>query len=270
MFNLINLFRALFERKGGGEEEQPEQSPYEQRQEELQAQSGDNVTFHNSTNISENYKDVLSDAINFYQSEFKTTPRADIAHAIFGDDSITGMTNLEPDETGQHPLYLKHLNQQDEEEARETATESEAVNWHPRNIGGTLSSTPVHELGHALYATFFPLNDTSSNADRKHDIDGETLVQEALKDVHATDDDAEEYMNDVSGYAVVGGAPETIAESLVDYYYNRDNAADLSKAIVRRLKAKGSMRAVEQTGGFDTRGTADNFIKNLRRYRVIQ
>lgn len=102
--------------------------------------------------------------------------------------------------------------------------------------------------------------------------------------------DAHKKVKEISGYASAGGknivaldsdekvSPfyssdnphEVIAESLADYYYNRDKAADLSKAIVKRLKKDSSTYGLRQAGGVGTGSDANKFVKNLRRYKAIQ
>lgn len=285
MFNFIDALKYLFSGGSNQEASQPEQ-----QQEQINAASGDNVRFAQGTDMSENYGNVLSDAVKFYQDEFKMTPRATIFNdpeALPGDEAFyaTGTATRFPDKTGQYAIDFRFLTEEDEESDKRMSSESEALGVHPKN-SGDIASTPVHELGHALFGTLFPENDTSSNRKGEYS-DGkfypkiaDDLYYDALSDLGVKYSDNEEdnaasnkeavkKTNEISKYA--GSNPaETVAEALVDFYYNRDNAADLSKAIVKRLKSEGSTYGLRQAGGFDLDSSADNFVKNLRRYRVVQ
>lgn len=263
-------------------EELQEMAASQERKEAINARSGDNIRFYDGTELSDNYKNTLMDAIKFYQDEFKVTP-----HATIGNDpdfldrrygsAVEGLTDLVSDSFGQYGVDLRNLKQSQEEAATLSAQEATKNEWSPKN-SGDMSMVPIHELGHVLFGTLFPINDTSSNRQgiyedgKFYPVVADDIYFNALGDLGVNDGDtkkAVEKTKEISGYANAN-PDETIAEALVDYYYNRNNAADLSKAIVNRLKSAGSMYGIKQTGGFDLDPSADNFMRNLRRYKVIQ
>lgn len=237
--------------------------------ENVTAKSGDNIRFQEGVRVSDNFTKALGDIVSFYQKEFKVTPNATIQ---YGKDKlpsgVSGSTFTMQDREGRVPVTLRNLAREDEEREKASNIESVSLNFSPKG-SDDIGSTSVHELGHALYSTLFPAKDTSSNASQKYNDLGEKLVKEALKDIGTKNDDEEATIEDISGYALAGPA-ETIAEGLTDYYYNRKNAAPLSQAIVKRLKSQGSLYGLKQQGAVDTSSSADNFIKNLRRYSVIK
>lgn len=260
-------------------EELQEMAASQEHKKAIDARSGDNIRFYEGTNPGKEYSDVLSDAIKFYQAEFKMTPHAIIDNSpeLLPSDNILGATTIFPDIEGQYSINFRHLSGKDAKEGEEVAKIGEVTGSHPKN-SGDIRNTPIHELGHALFGTLFPPDDTSSTRKGEY-YEGEfypvladDLYWDALNDIGVEDDDIEkqeEKTREISGYAWTNPA-ETVAESLVDYYYNRDEAAPLSKAIINRLKSAGSMYGIKQTGGFDLDPSATNFMKNLRRYRVIQ
>lgn len=264
-------------------EELQEMAASQERREAINARSGDNIRFYDGTELSDNYKNTLMDAIKFYQDEFKVTPHAtigsdpDYLDRRYGSNVAGTASLLGGDDFGQHEVNLRNLKQSQEEAATLSAQRSTKHEWWPKN-SGDISAVPIHELGHVLFETIFPGVDTSSTRQGIYE-DGEfypvladDIYFNALGDLGVNDGDtkkAVEKTKEISRYANTN-PDETIAEALVDYYYNRNNAADLSKAIINRLKSAGSMYGIKQTGGFDLDRSARNFIKNLRRYRVIQ
>ena len=277
------------------------------RRKAIEAVSGGNVNVGNATYLSDSYKNALTDAIRFYQNEFKVSPHANVRSFVdsFTPDELgdidprtRGMTTVNPDRTGQHDIALDDLTSGNEEKAEEETAEASETGWHPKNSIG-IANVPVHEFGHAIAGMLFEDN---ANEDRKlsgysEKNDQTKVVKDALRDIGADVSDegieissfgpfkeglsrhtkklsknydiARDAVKEISDYALTNPA-EAIAESLVDYYYNRDNAASLSKAIVNRLKSEGSMYGIKQTGAVDLAPSADNLLSNLRRYRVIQ
>lgn len=245
------------------------------RKNEVNAVSGDNIRLGEYADPSENYKNALVDAARFYQNEFKVTPHA----TLYNDpDNLPpdagGVTLLDEDKEGQYTVNLRNLTKWDENYDKNIADNSSLLHWHPKNSGG-ISNNIIHELGHALYGTLFPEKDTYST---KREYPVKKLYEDSLKDigVEPSSDKAKKATLKVSGYA--GDTERTgdiiphevVAESLVDYYYNRDQSAPLSKAIINRLKTEGSTYGIRRTGGVDLRPSASTFMSNLRRYKVIQ
>ena len=273
MFTFINMLRYLF--GGAGQQQESAEQP-EQTKEQIEASSGDNVKFYDGTEPSDNYKAMLSDAVKFYQQEFNMTPRVNIANdpEALPDENVSGTTSVYPDYAGQYDVNLRYLTKEGEKEEEEISRLGEATGFHPKN-SGHVGSIPVHELGHALFGTLFPRDDTSSNREGEY-YEGkfyptieDDVYYKALEDLKVSEDKDKEKTEEISGYAYDNPA-EAVAESLVDYYYNRDKAAPLSRAIIRRLKSAGATYATRQAGGFDLDPSASNFVKNLRRYRAIQ
>ena len=272
MQNFIDNLNSLLDDFKANESEYREildkENAAKERQNEISAGSGGNVTWVTPV-LSKNYADTLNDAIRFYQNEFKITPHAmvysDWEELNQAPGYTTGIT-FPADKTGQSPVNLRYMDEWGEKEGEQIAKESEAEHWHPKNAK-TIGDTPIHEFGHVLHDMLFPYEDTSSN---KSDMTYRNLTVDALTDLGVqNNDEAMEKVGEISEYAKDNPA-ETIAEALVDYYYNRNHSADLSKAIVKRLKSNSSTYGLRQAGGFDMDPSADNFIKNLRRYRVIQ
>lgn len=264
------------------------------RQEQVTARSGQNIQFpQGNIEMSDNYRKAMLDAVKFYQGEFGLTPHADINYdpdwlmEEFGD-TVLGATLWSQKPSGQYDVILRDFTKGDEPRAEEISSADEKTKWGAKG-SGNISHVPVHELGHVLYSTLFPVENTSAKSEdpfKSHTENLAKLVNASLKDVGADDgavsvdseggvrynEAATNKITEVSGYANAGGLDEVIAESLSDYYYNRDNAADLSKAIVRRLKSSGRTYGLRQMGSVDLSPTqgADDFVRNFRRYRVIQ
>ena len=245
------------------------------RQQQITNRSGGNINFPGkSAEISDNYKNAFMDAIKFYQGEFNVTPHADIYHdpTLF-DEKGGGLTLIEPNNNGQHDVVLRDMTESDEKRAKKMT---------PDGIG----YVPTHELGHALFNTLFPSYDTSSNSipegnsplqqtsstgnpqTEKNRANTLNLVKDAMKDMKTKKTWFEE-AEKITDYATKGPA-ETIAEALTDYYYHRDEAAPLSKAIVNRLKSKGALYGINQTGGVDLAPTQYGFFKNMRKYSPLK
>lgn len=245
------------------------------RQQQVTNRSGGNINFPNkSAEVSDNYKNAFMDAIKFYQGEFKVTPHADIYHdpTRFGDRG-GGYTLIEPDNNGQHDVVLRDMTKDDEKRAKKLTPEG-------------IDYVPTHELGHALFNTLFPSYDTSSNSIpednsplqqtsstgrprvERNRANALNLVHDAMKDMGTKKPWVEE-AEKITDYATKG-PEETIAEALTDYYYHKSKAAPLSKAIVNRLKSKGALYGINQTGGVDLTPTNYSFFKNLRKYSPLK
>ena len=284
MFDFIGLLRSIF---GGEDSNQNNESEQQNdvQQEDVNAYSGDNVRFAEGTEVSPNYANTLNDVVDFYRNEFNISPHATIYNEPQElPGNALGGTISPSDTEGQYHVNLRHAKESDEAEAKEYSEEGSESGFHPKNSSG-LANTPVHEFGHAVYSMLFPQEEEESDTiqpskQQTHYENSWGLVDDALKDmglVNRSNDDfddedyyekADENILDISRYAIAH-PHETVAEALTDYYYNRDNSADLTKAIVNRLKSRGYMYGLEQEGGVGKPG-ADNFIKNLRRYRVLQ
>lgn len=257
-----------------------------QRQDTVNAISGDNIRFYGNTELSDNYKNTLTDAIRFYQKEFNLIPHATIARdpqwlaEEYGEGAQGAAYPFENVVTGQHDVVLKNLTANDEDEVKEMENFSESVGWAPKNSKG-LSHVPVHELGHILYDMLVPKTEENEQAQ----IQSNKIYTDALKDMGVvdltkphTDKDREKGMEEVkkiSGYAgsEKGNMPNTdevVAEAISDYYYNRKDAAPLSKAIVQRLKNDSYTYGMRKAGEMNPYVSASTFMNNLRRYKVIQ
>lgn len=233
------------------------------KQQEVSARSGNNITMgakeRPMTGIGDKYTEVLKDAIKFYQGEFKVTPRANIISSPERlRRNVLGFTNMYNGKTGQYIVNLRNITDEDADYAREVANIAESIGWTPKNTHN-ISHTPVHELGHVLTYQLFP--------DEKSVY---KLYMDSLKDIGAdltSPSDIKAKTKEVSEYAT-SNPYEAVAESLVDYYSNRGKASRLSKAITKRMKNKGAMYGLTQSGGVADRG--ETFAQNLRRYSAIQ
>ena len=266
-----------------------------ERRGKIEGASGGNIKVNKNMVPSENYTNALVDAIRFYRNEFGVTPHANIAYdpdwliEKFGYN-IGGVTIPREDSNGNLDVVLRDITKKDEAEDIQNQEPGAWSHFHPNN-SVDIANAPTHELGHVLYYTLFPEVDTSSNSfartiglrDKLTDGDAKLkILKDALDSIGATsENDREAAEKAISEYAM-RNADETIAEALTDYYYNRDDAADLSKAIVGKLKNASSAYYLKRTGGVDlaphSEGTAPkfystqakNFYKNLRRFSPIQ
>lgn len=291
MFDFIGFLRELFGGNGSNQE-QPQEQPQEQttnnvEQEDITSHSGDNVQFRDDTELSDNYANTLNDVVDFYKNEFNVSPHVSIQNSPEDlPEMALGATMIPADNAGQFHINLRHATAADEAEAEKDSKEGAADNFHPKN-STSIANTPVHEMGHAIYGMLFPEEEDSNiiqpSKQQTNYKNSWGLVDDALKDIGLVDksnpedednyddeyfEEADKKISDISEYAL-NDPHETVAEALTDYYYNRDDSADLSKAIVNRLKSRGYMYGLEHSGGVGKTGS-DNFIKNMRRYRVIQ
>lgn len=284
---------------------QPQLQDATQTQQRVVGRSGNNISFDGNTGLSDNYANALNDIVKFYQSEFKLTPNAKISNTSTEKSAPLGITYYYGlDKNGNRRVGLRNLTAADEATASESALEDSNRGYSAKNPG-SIAQVPVHELGHVITDMLFPYQkDTSSNSENRNDDYSlnslRNLYMDSLKDVGvdltantsaektAKKEKALEKVNEISGYAAAQGKQkfrlksnnemalsdpdqyEVIAEALSDYYFNRDKAAPLSKAIVKRLKTKGTTYGLKRSGGFDLNTNSDNFIKNLRRYNAIQ
>lgn len=282
---LMDTFNKNFEKATGMTVDEAQRAIKNQK--EITARTGNNVSFDSSYNndwnrytaingLSDNFANALKDALGYYKKEFKINPRAN----IYSDwenmyDGVEGMAYELPNKKGNYDVNLRHVREHNERDASQTAAKAEQEGWWAKGYGGNLNGVPTHELGHVLTFQLFPDYDKVKN-----------LYTDAMKDVGVEYDpksqksvlQAAKKAKEISGYAAASNALppyapwndeyETIAEALTDYYYNRDKAADLSKAIVKRMKSKGATYGLEQAGG--VAGPNETFMQNLRRYSAIQ
>lgn len=279
-------------------------------QQKIEARSGGNISARSgpATPIYDGeHTKALNDITKFYQKEFKVTPRATIYNSPEKLDFLAaGATSIALNHNAQHDVNLlntNHINQTPYQKWIEEYMDGDAGQYHPKNAIG-VATTPVHELGHAVALQLFEDTYQDSNKDMKESeengwsfsgTDQGQLVKDSLKDIgieemvtswdvdkngnyRRTSDSyysgkAEKEVSKISEYAL-SDPLETVAEALTDYYYNRNSAAPLSKAIVNRLKRKGQMYGVNQSGGISLtkrrRDATTEFMRNLRRYSAIQ
>lgn len=261
MANIIDTFKDHFRNVTGMTTDEAMSSL--KVQDDVTARSGKNITMGDNivpiTGVGNKYGKVLKDAIKFYQDEFKVTPRANI---IFDPDELgeidaLGAASPWKNISGQHIVDLLNLSDEDAAADQNYAKISAETGWHPKG-SGTIAHTPVHELGHVLTFQLFPSED-----------DVYKLYEDSINDISdwKNVDERAKKTTEISEYA--NSSPyETVAEALVDYYHNRENSAQLSKAIVKRLKNKGSLYGLTQSGGVRTPN--ETFAQNLRRYQAIQ
>lgn len=253
---------------------------HEERENEIKAMSGNNIDFNGYTGLSENYKNALADAIRFYQNEFKITPKSNISRPkskTFDDPNVGALVNFyDVDDEERRRTEFRYLRKRDEDTDLAQNDLAQLTEWHPKNAK-TLSNNAVHEFGHVLTDMLFPeISGTYSNdkTRRENYYKYSKLYEQALHDVGARDDWSDntyKKLREISRYAASDfDSVEAIAEALADYYYNRDKAAPLSQALVKRLKAASGTYGINRTGGINLDPSPENFIKNLRRYSAIQ
>lgn len=295
MANIEEFINTLRNLTKSTPEEIAEFAAASKRRGEIEGASGGNIKVNKNAEPSENYTNALVDAIRFYRNEFGMTPHTNISYdpdwlvEKYGY-GVGGVTLPREDSNGNLDIVLRRITKADETGDIQAQEPGSWSHYHPNN-SVDIANVPTHELGHALYYTLFPGVDTSSNSfartiglsDKLSDGDAKLkILKDALDSIGATsENDRETAKKAISGYAMEN-ADETIAEALTDYYYNRDDAADLSKAIVGKLKNASSTYYLKRTGGVDlaphNEGTvpefystqAKNFYKNLRRFSPIQ
>lgn len=288
----LSTLRVAMEQNGveGAPEEKAKEYANANRYKNMvSARSGNNIRFTDNTPLSENYGDALSKVIRFYQDEFNMTPHTDVVSDLndlsYSTEGITWLGDR--DGEGQRLVNFRNLRKEDELRAARDAKRSTAEGWSVKN-SGDIKHVPVHEFGHVIADMLFPSNDSKRNESIQK------LYVDALKDAGFSvskggdlNKQAYDIVKNMSEYAASTGeyyplppsknneygaadGHEVIAEALSDYYYNRGNAADISKAIVKRLKNHGAMYGLTKAGGVDTSGNSKKFVNNLRRYSVIQ
>lgn len=267
-----------------------ESSDSKARKNYLQMISGGNTRFVDDTELSENYKNALSDVIKFYKNEFGFTPHADVYSDPSDFTYEKAVTYLGDTKTGPRMINFERLRPEDEEPALREAQWDAEGGWSVKN-SGDIKHVPLHEFGHVVADMLFPYS--TVNGENKN---LKKLYVDSLKDAGFSvekggdlNKQANDILDNMSGYAAstgrhflptpyrfgqrgtnIASEHEVVAEALADYYYNRDKATDLSKAIVKRLKKSGATYGLRQAGGVDTTGKKRNFLENLRRYNVIQ
>lgn len=229
---------------------------------------------------------------------------------VIASQGSLGVTKIIPDDTGQHAIDLLHLTKRDERSAKAKDQSDRDRGWGPKNSGDISHVPVHELGHALFTTLFEPDNKATENdAAMKSYLDARKIYTDALKDIGVDLSDikklpagtkashdrvekikskAHDKVKEISGYASSAGENfvaipptksslryyddphEIVAESLADYYYNRDKAADLSKAIVKRLKRDSSTYGLRQAGGVGTGSDANKFVKNLRRYKAIQ
>lgn len=229
---------------------------------------------------------------------------------VIASQGALGVTKIIPDDTGQHAIDLLNLTERDERYAKDKDQSDRDRGWAPKNSGDISHVPVHELGHALFTTLFEPDNKApKDNVAIKSYLDADKIYSDALKDVGVdlaaieklptgtkSDHDrvekikskAHDKVKEISGYASSMGENfaaipptksslryaddphEVIAESLADYYYNRDKAADLSKAIVKRLKRDSSTYGLKQAGGVGTGSDTNRFVKNLRRYKAIQ
>lgn len=275
---------------GEPEEAAKEFAASKQRADELAAKSDNSIHYKfvpgikANTGLSEGYTNDLLDIVDFYKNEFGIVPKVDISmnpnRTKELGPGVTGFTNVDQNGLGRHEAVFRYLTKAYEDSADEISRHSAESGLHPKN--SNRAQTPVHELGHDLAFTLF--NDTMKPGGTKE------VYKKALKDIGVDENDYDsvyDAVNNISQYAGLGmsvgmdpktkkrtftgpNEQEVLAEAITDYYFNRNKAADLSKAIVSQLKNKNNRRIynIRQTGGIGE--PSDSFVQNLKRYNAIQ
>ena len=249
------------------------------------------VPYDSPNSISKNKVNALKDIMRFFQSEFKVTPRADISsYPDEMDIANGGETFFIPTKTGQHDVNLRFTSSRDDDTENDYLSKSDYFGWSPKNSYRKWQQyIPVHELAHALSSQLLNDDVFTNNAMRRSDgkilvnsyrMDEDELyeraddnmrqlVYDSAKDIGMTSGkNITKAISGISGYAEEGGAAETVAEAVGDYYVNGKNASPLSLAIVNRLKRYGSTYGLRQAGGVRKRYETPE--ETLRRYKVIQ
>lgn len=179
-------------------------------------------------NILKNMEKVYKD---FPQIENKIKEINEISHPYGG-------MNITPQEDGTYIMEINRNIFDDEKRVKELYNKDVKSKYHPKN--SSYKDMGIHEAGHMVLNEILRKKYSNMNAlatDWNNNITSTRILNQAFKKCRISGTiNKRKAITDISNYAIEKDASETIAESFVDYYANKNKAKDLSKAIVTIMK----------------------------------
>jgi len=179
-------------------------------------------------NILNNMEKVYSD---FPQIEGKIKEINEIRHPYGG-------INITPQEDGTYIMEINRNIFNNEKRVKELYNNDVKSKYHPKN--SSYKDMGIHEAGHMVLNEILRKKYSNMNAlatDWNNNITSTRILNQAFEKckINGTINKRKAIKN-ISNYAIEKDASETIAESFVDYYVNRNKSTDLSKAIITIMK----------------------------------
>lgn len=179
-------------------------------------------------NILKNMEKVYKD---FPQIEDKIKEINEISHPYGG-------MNITPQEDGTYIMEINRNIFNDEKRVKKLYNNDVKSGYHPKN--SSYKDMGIHEAGHMVLNEILRKKYSNMNAlatDWNNNITSTRILNQAFKKCRISGTiNKRKAITDISNYAIEKDASETIAESFVDYYANRNKAKDLSKAILTIMK----------------------------------
>ena len=190
-------------------------------------------------NIKHIDKKILSNILNNMEKVYKDFPQ--IEGKIREINEIRhpyGGMNITPQEDGTYIMEINRNIFNNEKRVRDLYNKDVKTNFHPKN--STYKDMGIHEAGHMVLNEILRKKYSNINAlatDWNNNITSTRILNQAFKKckINGTINKRKAIKN-ISNYAIEKDASETIAESFVDYYVNKNKSTDLSKTIITIMK----------------------------------
>ena len=190
-------------------------------------------------NIKHTDKKTLSKILNNMEKVYKDFPQ--IEGKIKEINEIRhpyGGMNITPQEDGTYIMEINRNIFNNEKRVKELYSNDVKSKYHPKN--SSYKDMGIHEAGHMVLNEILRKKYSNMNAlatDWNNNITSTKILNQAFKKCKINGIiNKRKAIMDISNYAIEKDASETIAESFVDYYANKSEATDLSKAIVTIMK----------------------------------
>lgn len=190
-------------------------------------------------NIKHIDKKTLSNILNNMEKVYKDFPQ--IEGKIREINEIRhpyGGINITPQEDGTYIMEINRNIFNNEKRVKELYNNDVKSKYHPKN--SSYKDMGIHEAGHMVLNEILRKKYSNMNAlatDWNNNITSTRILNQAFEKckINGTINKRKAIKN-ISNYAIEKDASETIAESFVDYYVNRNKSTDLSKAIITIMK----------------------------------
>lgn len=184
-------------------------------------------------------KKTLSNILNNMEKVYKDFPQIEDKIKEINEISHPyGGINITPQEDGTYIMEINRNIFNDEKRVKELYNKDVKSKYHPKN--SSYKDMGIHEAGHMVLNEILRKKYSNMNAlatDWNNNITSTRILNQAFKKCRISGTiNKRKAITDISNYAIEKDASETIAESFVDYYTNKNNAKDLSKAIVTIMK----------------------------------
>lgn len=150
----------------------------------------------------------------------------------------SGGINVQPQEDGTYIMQINRKTFHKEKVAKKMYKQDIKTKYHPKN--SNYKDMGIHETGHMILNEILRKKYSNINAiatDWNNNITSQQILNKAFQNckINGRMNKIKSIKN-ISTYAIQKDASETIAEAFVDYYVNKNNATNLSKAIVNIMK----------------------------------